>query len=73
MYYRIQMLKPNMRLEYLIINVHKECPRGTYNLKIMREIKQRTSAVFLGIRGLKHVLFQTKLLSTDKRHESWLL
>ena len=30
-------------LEYLIINLHKKCSRGSYNLKIMREIKQRTS------------------------------
>ena len=41
-----------MRLEYLIINLRKECPRESSNVKIMRDIKQRTSVVFLCTRGL---------------------
>ena len=32
-----------LRLEYLIINLNKEPPRGSYNLKIMRDFKQKTS------------------------------
>ena len=32
-----------LRLEYLIINLHKERPRGSYDLKIMRDFNQRQS------------------------------
>ena len=46
MYYSIQVHRRNMRLEYLIINLRKECPRESSNVKIMRDRLSREHLLY---------------------------